>query len=156
MADTFEQFIEKIEKYWKEIDQLSVNVKEQLRSYIEMQSLELRFKDLSDGGQGDALKTKKICEEIVYCSYITLKTKDVTLSTTVKKVEQHKAKIPERLRPRAEEIEEYERRIQRELCKADTLLQKIEREVGWNNGANKTSPFIKPPLRPNNAISDAT
>lgn len=130
MADTFEQFIEDIKKHWKEVDQLSVDVKEQLRSYIEMQALELRFKDLSDGGQGDALKTKKICEEIVYSSYITLKTNDVALSTAVKKVEQHKAKIPERLRPRAEEIEEYERRIQRELCKADTLLQKIEREVG--------------------------
>ena len=144
MVNTFEPIIEDMKKYWKETDQLSEDVKEQLRSYTEMQALELRFKDLSDGGQGDALKTKKICEEIVYSSYITLKTKDACLSTMVKKVEQHKAKIPERLRPRTEEIEEYERRIKRELCKADTLLQKIEREVGWNNGANKTSPFIKP------------
>ena len=130
MECTFEQFIEETKKVLRETDQLSKDVEEHLRSYGVMQILKKGFKDSSDGRWKNALELKVICEEIVNSTYIVTKIKAAALSTTIKKAESHKVNIPERLRPKTEEIEEYSARIQSELHKADTLLQKIERKVG--------------------------
>ena len=130
MGCTFEQFIEEIRKVLRETDQLSKDLEELLRSYGGIQILKIAFKDSSDGGRKNALELKVVCEEIVNSTYIATKIKSVFLSFTIEKAEPHRVNIPERLRPKAEEIEEYDARIQSELRKADTLLQKIERKVG--------------------------
>ena len=77
-------------------------------------------------------------------TYIATKSKAAALSTTIKKAESHRVNIPERLRPKADEIVEYGARIQRELQTADTLLQKIERKVGWNKEGTKQTPLSGP------------
>ena len=125
-----EPLIEETREVLRETDQLSKDVEEHLRSYGRMQILIKAFKDSSDGEQKNALELIVVCEEIVNSTYIKTKIKAAALSTTIKKAEPHKVNIPERLRPKTEEIEEYGARIQSELHKADTLLQKIERKVG--------------------------
>ena len=130
MEFTFEQFIEETKRVLRETNQLSEDVEEHLRSYCGMQALKKVFKDSSDGGCKNALELKVVCEEIVKSAYITTKSKVAALSATVKKAGPHKANIPERLQPKAQEIEEYDARIKRELNKADTLLPKIEQKVG--------------------------
>lgn len=144
MECTFEQFIEETKKVLRETDQLSIDVEEHLRSYGGMQALKKASKASSDGGRKNALELKVVCEEIVKSAYITTKNKAAVLSTTIKKVGPHKANIKKRFRPKAEEIEEYDARIQRELYKADTLLQKIERKVGWNKDETKQTPLSGP------------
>ena len=130
MGGTYEQFIEETRKVLRETDQLSKDVEEHLRSYGGMQTLKKAFQDSPDGGQKNALELKVVCEEIVNSTYIATKIKAVFLSFTIEKAEPHRVNIPERLRPKAEEIEKYSARIKSELHKADTLLQKIERKVG--------------------------
>ena len=144
MECTFEQFIEEIRKVLRETDQLSKDVEELLRSYGGIQILKIVFKDSSDEGRKNAQELKVVCEEIVNSTYIATKIKAVFLSFTIKKTEPHRVNIPERLRPKAEEIEEYDARIRRELDKADTLLQKIERKVGWNKEGTKQTPLSGP------------
>ena len=144
MECAFEQFIEEIKEFLRETNQLSKDVEEHLRSYSGMQALKKVFKDASDGGRKDALELKAVCEEIVNSSYIETKNKAVVLSTVVKAVKPNMANIPGRLRPTAEEIEEYCARIQRNLSKADTLLQEMERKVGWNKRETKQAPLSSP------------
>ena len=144
MEFTFEQFIEETRKVLRETDQLSKDVEEHLRSYGGMQTLKKAFQDSPDGGRKNALELKVVCEEIVNSTYIVTKIKAAALSTTIKKAEPHKVNIPERLRPKIEEIEEYSARSQSELHKADTLLQKIERKVGWNKEGTKQTPLSGP------------
>lgn len=130
MGGTYEQFIEETRKVLRETDQLSKDVEEHLRSYGGMQTLKKAFQDSPDGGQKNALELKVVCEEILNSTYIATKIKAAALSTAIKKAESHRVHIPERLRPKADEIVEYGARIERELQTADTLLQKIERKVG--------------------------
>ena len=144
MECTFEQFIEETRKVLRETDQLSKDVEEHLRSYGGMQTLKKAFQDSSDGVRKNALELKVVCEEIVNSTYIATKSKAAALSTTIKKAEPHRVNIPERLRPKADEIVEYGARIQRELQTADTLLQKIERKVGWNKEGTKQTPLSGP------------
>ena len=144
MECTFEQFIEEVRKVLRETDQLSKDLEELLRSYGGIQKLKIAFKDSSDGGRKNALELKVVCEEIVNSTYIATKIKAVFLSFTIEKAEPHRVNIPERLRPKAEEIEKYSARIKSELHKADTLLQKIERKVGWNKEGTKQTPLSGP------------
>ena len=144
MGCTFEQFIEEIRKVLRETDQLSKDVEEHLRSYGGMQTLKKAFQDSPGGGRKNALELKVVCEEIVNSTYIATKIKAAALSTAIKKAESHRVNIPERLRPKADEIVEYGARIQRELQTADTLLQKIERKVGWNKEGTKQTPLSGP------------
>ena len=144
MEFTFEQFIEETRKVLRETDQLSKDVEEHLRSYGGMQTLKKAFQDSPDGGRKNALELKVVCEEIVNSTYIATKIKAAALSTAIKKAESHRVNIPERLRPKADEIVEYGARIQRELQTADTLLHKIERKVGWNKEGTKQTPLSGP------------
>ena len=144
MGGTYEQFIEETRKVLRETDQLSKDVEEHLRSYGGMQTLKKAFQDSPDGGQKNALELKVVCEEILNSTYIATKIKAAALSTAIKKAESHRVHIPERLRPKADEIVEYGARIERELQTADTLLQKIERKVGWNKEGTKQTPLSGP------------
>ena len=151
MECTFEQFIEEVKEYLRKIDQLSEAVEEQLRTYGGVQRhLKAICEAPYDGGRTYALHTKKICEEILHSGYIETKSKAAALSSTVKNVGPYKVKVPARLLPRVEEVEGYDAKIQKELNKADTLLQKIERKVSWKIWVNKASAS-----QPDNAISDA-
>lgn len=129
MECTFEQFIEETKVLLRETNLPSEDVEEQLRLYSGMQALRVVFKDLSDRRREYALELKTMCEEVVYSNYLTIKSKAAAVFTAVVKVELHKANIPERLRPRTEEIKNYDSRIQRELRKADTFLKQMEQKL---------------------------
>lgn len=129
MECTFEQIIEEIKVLLRETNQPSEDVEEPLRLYSGMQALRVVFKDLSDIRREYALELKTMCEEVIYSNYLTIKSKAAAVFTAVVKVELHKANIPERLRPRTEEIKNYDSRIQRELRKADTFLKQMEQKV---------------------------
>lgn len=129
MESGLETYIQEIGVFLRENGQFSEYVQAQLSTYYSIQALTAVFKDTSDGGREYALELKTVCEEIMYSDYVPIKSKAVAVFTTVAKVGPHEANIPDRLRSSTKEIEEYYKRIETELHKADTLLQEIEQKV---------------------------
>ena len=157
MESGLETFIQEIGVFLRENGQLSEDMEAQLSTYHSIKVLTAGFMDTPDGGREYALELKTVCEEIIYSDYVPIKSKAVAVCTIIVKVRPHEANIPDRLQQSTQMIEEYYKRIETELHKADTLLQEIEQKVSWNKGVNR-SPFIKLlccDIQPNNAISDA-
>lgn len=129
MEGELETFIQEIGVFLRENGQLSEDVEAQLSTYYSIQALTAVFTDTSDGEREYALELKTVCQEIICSDYVTIKSKAAAVFTIVVKVGPHEANIPDRLRSSTKEIEEYHKRIQTELHKADTLLQEMEQKL---------------------------
>lgn len=129
MEGELETLIQEVGVFLTENGQFPEDVEAQLSTYYSIQALTAVFEDTSDGGREYALELKTVCEEIIYSDYVPIKSKAAAVFIIVVKVGPHEANIPDRLRSSTKEIEEYHKRIQTELHKADTLLQEMEQKV---------------------------
>ena len=123
-------FLDQTREFLTEINELSQEVEEQLRTYgdVDRQLIVLSRK-LPAGDQNNILAVKEACEAVVFGEYILMKNKTAALSVTVRQIEEEESKLPEMLQSKATEIKGYYAKIRVQINKADNLLKEIEEKV---------------------------
>ena len=126
----FNGFLDQTREFLTEVNELSQEVEEQLRTYGDVdRQLVFLSRKLPAGDRNNILAVKKVCEDVVFSDYILLKNKAAALSVTVRQIENEESKLPTILQSKATEIKGYFAKIKVQINKADNLLKEIIEKV---------------------------